>query len=36
VLDWTLDLFFSRDLVQLAVKREQREADGVRSALDSR
>jgi NADH dehydrogenase len=36
VLDWTLDLFFSRDLVQLAVKREQGEADAVRSALDSR
>jgi NADH dehydrogenase len=24
VLDWTLDLFFTRDLVQLAVTRERR------------
>ena len=25
MMDWTLDLFFTRDLVQLAVSRERRE-----------
>jgi NADH dehydrogenase len=34
VLDWTLDLFFSRDLVQLAVRREKSDATAPRSALD--
>jgi NADH dehydrogenase len=32
VLDWTLDLFFSRDLVQLAVTRERRLVAATRSA----
>ncbi len=36
VLDWTLDLFFSRDLVQLAVRRGQPDATGVSAALDSK
>ncbi|HEX8089940.1 MAG TPA: NAD(P)/FAD-dependent oxidoreductase [Blastocatellia bacterium] len=32
VLDWTLDLFFSRDLVQLAVTRDRRLVSETRSA----
>ncbi|HVG20339.1 MAG TPA: NAD(P)/FAD-dependent oxidoreductase [Blastocatellia bacterium] len=31
MLDWTLDLFFSRDLVQLAVTRERRLTSGARN-----
>ena len=35
VLDWTLDLFFSRDLVQLAVTRSGESQTGARAALVS-
>lgn len=35
VLDWTLDLFFSRDLVQLAVTRDRRLVSETRSAASA-